>query len=105
MCIRDRLAAVPLSEKDKPLIKEMEQTAFSAELTRAAEGDGQLAQLQGLQAVSYTHLDVYKRQTQQHGAVTHARLQFAMTFWHDLAAPILAGIITAAIVSWWRNRK
>lgn len=25
--------------------------------------------------------------------------QFAMTFWHDLAAPILAGIITAAIVS------
>ncbi|EHM0654077.1 type I toxin-antitoxin system toxin Ldr family protein [Escherichia coli] len=29
--------------------------------------------------------------------------QFAMTFWHDLAAPILAGIITAAIVSWWRT--
>ncbi|WP_140433427.1 type I toxin-antitoxin system toxin Ldr family protein [Escherichia coli] len=28
--------------------------------------------------------------------------QFAMTFWHDLAAP---GIITAAIVGWWRNRK
>ncbi|WP_241184461.1 type I toxin-antitoxin system toxin Ldr family protein [Escherichia coli] len=24
---------------------------------------------------------------------------------YDLAAPILAGIITAAIVSWWRNRK
>ncbi|HHE4243638.1 TPA: type I toxin-antitoxin system toxin Ldr family protein, partial [Escherichia coli] len=24
--------------------------------------------------------------------------QFAMTFWHDLAAPFLAGIITAAIV-------
>ncbi|HAI4412739.1 TPA: type I toxin-antitoxin system toxin Ldr family protein, partial [Escherichia coli] len=24
--------------------------------------------------------------------------QFAITFWHDLAAPILAGIITAAIV-------
>ncbi|MCL5243518.1 type I toxin-antitoxin system toxin Ldr family protein, partial [Escherichia coli] len=26
-------------------------------------------------------------------------------FWHDLAAPILAGIITAAIVGWWCNRK
>ncbi|HCN1208384.1 TPA: type I toxin-antitoxin system toxin Ldr family protein, partial [Escherichia coli] len=26
-------------------------------------------------------------------------------FWHDLAAPILAGIITAEIVGWWRNRK
>ncbi|EMR7922188.1 type I toxin-antitoxin system toxin Ldr family protein, partial [Escherichia coli] len=25
--------------------------------------------------------------------------------WHDLAAPILAGITTAAIVGWWRNRK
>ncbi|MCS0662015.1 type I toxin-antitoxin system toxin Ldr family protein [Escherichia coli] len=25
--------------------------------------------------------------------------QFAMIFWHDLAASILAGIITAAIVS------
>ncbi|HFL4508213.1 TPA: type I toxin-antitoxin system toxin Ldr family protein, partial [Escherichia coli] len=24
--------------------------------------------------------------------------KFAMIFWHDLAAPILAGIITAAIV-------
>ncbi|EQB9262498.1 type I toxin-antitoxin system toxin Ldr family protein, partial [Escherichia coli] len=23
----------------------------------------------------------------------------------DLAAPILAGIITAEIVGWWRNRK
>ncbi|MES1567396.1 type I toxin-antitoxin system toxin Ldr family protein [Escherichia coli] len=25
--------------------------------------------------------------------------QFAMIFWHDLAAPFLAGIITAVIVS------
>ena len=40
---------------------------------------------------------------QQGGYMTLA--QFAMTFWHDLAAPILAGIITAAIVGWWRNRK
>ncbi|TGB94867.1 type I toxin-antitoxin system toxin Ldr family protein [Escherichia sp. E2748] len=31
--------------------------------------------------------------------------QFAVIFWHDLAAPILVGIITAAIVSWWRCRK
>lgn len=31
--------------------------------------------------------------------------QFAVIFWHDTAAPILAGIITAAIVGWWRNRK
>ncbi len=40
---------------------------------------------------------------QQGGYMTLA--QFAMIFWHNLAAPILAGIITAVIVSWWRNRK
>ena len=40
---------------------------------------------------------------QQGGYMTLA--QFAMIFWHGLAAPILAGIITAAIVGWWRNRK
>ncbi|OJM11655.1 toxin Ldr, type I toxin-antitoxin system family protein [Escherichia coli] len=32
---------------------------------------------------------------QQGGYMTLA--QFAMTFWHDLAAPILAGIITAGL--------
>ncbi|ASG63312.1 toxic polypeptide, small [Kluyvera genomosp. 3] len=31
--------------------------------------------------------------------------QFGVAFWHDLAAPVIAGIITAAVVSWWRNRK
>ncbi|EHF17766.1 type I toxin-antitoxin system toxin Ldr family protein [Escherichia coli] len=31
--------------------------------------------------------------------------KFAMIFWHDLAQPILGGIITAALVGWWRNRK
>ncbi|KDW20177.1 toxin Ldr, type I toxin-antitoxin system family protein [Escherichia coli 2-177-06_S3_C1] len=34
---------------------------------------------------------------QQGGYMTLAK--FAMIFWHDLAAPILAGIITAAILS------
>lgn len=43
------LAAVPLSEKDTPLLKEMEQTAFSPELSRAAERDGQQEQLKSLQ--------------------------------------------------------
>lgn len=32
-------------------------------------------------------------------------MQFSVMFWHDLAAPILAGIITAAIIAGWRNRK
>ncbi len=39
------LAAVPLDAKDQKLLDEMEQTAFSPELTRAAERDGQQKQL------------------------------------------------------------
>ncbi|OCC96420.1 type I toxin-antitoxin system toxin Ldr family protein [Shigella sonnei] len=31
--------------------------------------------------------------------------QFARIFWHDLAAPNLAGISTAAIIGWWSNGK
>ena len=31
--------------------------------------------------------------------------QLGVAFWHDLAAPIIAGIITSLIVSWLRNRK
>ena len=43
------LAAVPLSVDDQKLLNEMEQTAFSPELTRAAERDGQQEQLRALQ--------------------------------------------------------
>ncbi|SUG55953.1 Nitrate/nitrite sensor protein [Salmonella enterica subsp. diarizonae] len=43
------LAAVPLDAKDQKLLDEMEQTAFSPELTRAAERDGQQEQLKALQ--------------------------------------------------------
>lgn len=43
------LAAVPLDAKDQKLLDEMEQTAFSPELTRAAERDGQQKQLKALQ--------------------------------------------------------
>ena len=28
-----------------------------------------------------------------------------VSFWHDLAAPIIAGIIASLIVNWLRNRK
>lgn len=31
--------------------------------------------------------------------------QLGVALWHDLAAPVLVGIITTAIVSFWRNRK
>ena len=39
----------------------------------------------------------------QGGYMTLAEL--GVLFWHDLAAPIAVGIITSAILSWWRNRK
>ncbi|EBK4882972.1 type I toxin-antitoxin system toxin Ldr family protein [Salmonella enterica] len=28
-----------------------------------------------------------------------------VAFWHDLAAPIIAGIIASVIVNWLRDRK
>ncbi|PSF20253.1 small toxic polypeptide ldrD [Escherichia coli] len=31
--------------------------------------------------------------------------QLGVAFWHDLAAPIIAGIIASLIVNWLRNRK
>lgn len=31
--------------------------------------------------------------------------QLGVAFWHDLAAPIIDGIIASLIVSWLRNRK
>ncbi|MEX9251417.1 nitrate/nitrite two-component system sensor histidine kinase NarX [Pseudenterobacter timonensis] len=43
------LAAIPLTAEDKPLLDEMENTAFSPELATAARRDGQQAQLQALQ--------------------------------------------------------
>ena len=43
------LAAVPLTPVDKPLLDDMERTAFSPELVIAARRDGQQAQLKALQ--------------------------------------------------------
>ena len=31
--------------------------------------------------------------------------QLGVAFWHDLAAPIIAGIIASLIVNWLRNRQ
>lgn len=50
------LAAVPLREADQPLLREMEQTAFSPELADAAARDGQQEQLRELQ--NYWRQDV-----------------------------------------------
>ncbi|EAX5633254.1 type I toxin-antitoxin system toxin Ldr family protein [Salmonella enterica subsp. enterica serovar Infantis] len=31
--------------------------------------------------------------------------ELSITIWHDLAAPIIAGIIASVIVNWLRDRK
>ncbi|MCZ8958791.1 type I toxin-antitoxin system toxin Ldr family protein [Escherichia albertii] len=31
--------------------------------------------------------------------------QLAMAFWHDLAAPVIAGILASLIVNWLNQRK
>ena len=51
------LASVPLTQADQPLIDEMERTAFSPELERAAIRDGQQSQLKALQGYWHTQLE------------------------------------------------
>ena len=50
------LAAVPLTAEDKPLLDEMERTAFSLELEIAARRDGQTKQLNALQGYWHSQL-------------------------------------------------
>ncbi|QMI05368.1 nitrate/nitrite two-component system sensor histidine kinase NarX [Citrobacter sp. RHB25-C09] len=50
------LAAVPLNASDQKLLDEMEATAFSDELSRAAERDGQQQQLKALQDYWHSNL-------------------------------------------------
>ncbi len=50
------LAAVPLTAEDKPLLDEMERTAFSPELEIAAQRDGQTNQLNALQGYWHSRL-------------------------------------------------
>ena len=51
------LAAVPLTPVDKPLLDDMERTAFSPELVIAARRDGQQAQLKALQGYWHSQLE------------------------------------------------
>lgn len=51
------LAAVPLTPEDKPLLDDMERTAFSPELVIAARRDGQQAQLKALQGYWHSQLE------------------------------------------------
>jgi hypothetical protein len=32
-------------------------------------------------------------------------IQLGAIFWHDLAAPIMVGVLTAMIVNRWSNRR
>ena len=61
MCIRDRL-------KDSAHIQEMEAEWKNRKARRAGRGEVEaLYTMQDAEAVSYTHLDVYKRQV--HGSL------------------------------------
>jgi two-component system nitrate/nitrite sensor histidine kinase NarX len=51
------LASVPLTQDDQPLIDEMERTAFSPELEKAAIRAGQESQLKALQGYWHTQLE------------------------------------------------
>lgn len=32
-------------------------------------------------------------------------MQWMLMFWHDLAAPVMVGVLTGLILNWWRKRK
>ncbi|QLS05849.1 nitrate/nitrite two-component system sensor histidine kinase NarX [Citrobacter freundii] len=70
------LAAVPLDANDQPLLEEMERTAFSPELTRAAMRDGQQAQLKALQDYWHTELAPGLSHAQNADAVAEDVTQF-----------------------------
>ena len=70
------LAAVPLDANDQPLLEEMERTAFSPELTRAAKRDGQQAQLKALQDYWHTELAPGLSHAQNADAVAEDVMQF-----------------------------
>ena len=70
------LAAVPLDANDQPLLEEMERTAFSPELTRAAKRDGQQAQLKALQDYWHTELAPGLSHAQNADAVAEDVTQF-----------------------------
>ncbi|QMA47073.1 nitrate/nitrite two-component system sensor histidine kinase NarX [Citrobacter freundii] len=70
------LAAVPLDANDQPLLEEMERTAFSPELTRAAKRDGQQAQLKALQDYWHTELAPGLSHAQNVDAVAEDVMQF-----------------------------
>lgn len=70
------LAAVPLDTKDQKLLDEMEQTAFSPELTRAAERDGQQKQLKALQDYWHNELSPGLQHAQNAHAVAEDVTRF-----------------------------
>lgn len=70
------LAAVPLSAHNQKLLDEMKQTAFSPELTRAAERDGQQEQLRALQDYWHTELAPGLQRAQDRNAVAGDVMRF-----------------------------
>lgn len=70
------LAAVPLNAHDQKLLDEMKQTAFSPELTRAAERDGQQEQLRALQDYWHTELAPGLQRAQDRNAVAGDVMRF-----------------------------
>lgn len=67
------LAAVPLTQDDRPLIDEMERTAFSPELENAAIRAGQQSKLNALQGYWHTQLQPGLKQARSTEAVARGR--------------------------------
>ena len=65
MCIRDRRYGIPTTgtaAHSFTLLHDTEEDAFKAQLKTLGRGTTLLVDTYDIEAVSYTHLDVYKRQ-------------------------------------------
>ena len=95
MCIRDRLSPDEKVRYEKLMEK---NTAF-AEWFIADERKVIVDCLRNITAVSYTHLDVYKRQV-MHSSIVSGMAQFS-GYWQSMSRDIVTcanGIINAVVV-------
>ena len=70
MCIRDRFASLPVDENT---VGFMRATGRDEEACELFEAYFRAQELFGIPPVSYTHLDVYKRQSLLSGAMLASR--------------------------------
>lgn len=93
------LASVPLTQADQPLIDEVERTAFSPELERAAIRDGQQSQLKALQGYWHTQLEPGLKRAEDRETV--AQMSPGLCHASIILSPHSIAPQSYALTVWW----